>query len=472
MGRPPNTTSPMLPRPRSVGDRAASPSATGRLPSYAFGTGRDERYNLVAHHKFTRRQCMAVQIPRKRRGQLVWSIDKRLRTAKASPNGPESVLTFLDGLLTPTDELSMNHEEWLLAKAEYGLPNLSGFLLSKIAEIMDPETGALTRFDSSRKLAERWLSEFEALPVLYEFLVPTPLPKEVGDHIGSRYVLSDALHLSVLEPVVFDGLRATGAPFWPLTNSGTDPFATEPPCFRSHLVLHVRVGGWNLLDDEDPLGRAPQITREFLGMCMATGLLEIEKPASDAVVPVICGELATGPEGQKHLRLDKLKDWYPEDVLPARDARTAAGCRPPKEAAGDGFVQRKLHLIGTAFRTNQRRMLDGAACLFSSFGAAEPAEGLFQTVKAMEIVLGGTKEEQRRSSISAILADRCASLLGSDPEARERITREVKYVYDLRSRFAHGNLSRLPDDALSLARNLAFAALGKQAQFLAVTNQL
>ena len=136
-------------------------------------------------------------------------------------------------------------------------------------------------------------------------------------------------------------------------------------------------------------------------------------------------------------------------------------------------------VISALILQNHIRLLSAGEWLFGSYSGTNQALQMVQAMTVLEILFGEeseeTEKEQRKKDrqartelgMTALLANRIAYLLGSNPSDRKRYEREFKSLYAVRSDVVHQGKRRLAEETeLRRARELAKKAIRRELRFL------
>jgi len=319
-------------------------------------------------------------------------------------------------------------------------------------------------------LAEELVSEWESWPRLYDLIVQLPLSRDVFDPVfQGRYALSDAMRLEVLSDRDFQQLGG------PVTFD------------RNLYVLRLATLGHQLVEVSDPHGRLESSVRQFLGLAMASDLIDVagffpEYKVRQVAVEI--GMITVAEFAASGYCLPDVVDWSDEEfstddsgvigalVVPKRNwvYLRSRYLDAPEYTTDAAKFRQSLHEIGFAFRSNDHRLLSAGEWLFCSYSGTNQALQMVQAMTTLEVLFGGKKSEK---NLTELLATRCAYLLGGRQQQREKINAEVKELYDQRSRILHDGKRRLTDDTyLRHARNLCKRAVRRELRYLAVSELL
>lgn len=142
-------------------------------------------------------------------------------------------------------------------------------------------------------------------------------------------------------------------------------------------------------------------------------------------------------------------------------------CVPsPREGeSNNDWLLRELGRIGTAMRSaDGGRVRLAARWLFESYCSTDVLQQYVQTSVAVEILLGDEKKNDK-VGLTALLANRCAYLIGKTPKARAQILNLFEELYDLRSRIlhrGHNRLSRREVNQLDHLRTICMAVIREE----------
>ncbi len=332
-------------------------------------------------------------------------------------------------------------------------------------------------------LAEAIVSQFESWPRLYDFLVELPFPREIFDTVfDGRYALSDSVRVEVLT----DHDRM---------------LLGEPDLKRQWYVLRAAIQGYDLVGQEDDLGRMESVTRQFLGLAIAVGLIDVGwlkwghtvMELSAEIGPISASEFAASG-----FKLPERLNSAPDELSPDDSAVIGALALPLKYGAGLNLSEndtalrlrnnpawtedaprfrQALHEIAFAFRSNDLRLLSAGEWLFGSYAGTNQALQMVQAITVFETLYGRTREEKGRKkseaddlgavSLGALLATRTSYALATRPSEREEIFSDFKKLYDERCEIVHTGQRRLNDETkLPQARNLAKRSIKRELHFM------
>ena len=148
-----------------------------------------------------------------------------------------------------------------------------------------------------------------------------------------------------------------------------------------------------------------------------------------------------------------------------------------EEGEKRNIFQFQLQLIETAFRTREgaRKIRLAAEWLCDSFANEDDFASFVQATTALEILLGGSKEESARVGLTELLANRLAYLVAKKPSDREDIMQEFRDIYDIRSNIVHNGKTRLNSDEqrmLSSLKAIVGEVLGAELKLLIKEDKL
>ncbi len=135
---------------------------------------------------------------------------------------------------------------------------------------------------------------------------------------------------------------------------------------------------------------------------------------------------------------------YPLDISEAIDSLTIspffAQAKPEQRPS---WALEELREIGTVMAQHaDDRLLRAAQWLFDSYAATNPLLEFVQATTSLEILLGD-KEFSDLIGLGALLANRCAFLIGRSRSQRDKIMADFNRIYDTRSKIVHRGHPRL-----------------------------
>jgi hypothetical protein len=104
-----------------------------------------------------------------------------------------------------------------------------------------------------------------------------------------------------------------------------------------------------------------------------------------------------------------------------------------------------IRLIEAAFqaKASARKIRLSAEWLCDSYAHEDDLSSFVQATTALEILLGGSKEESAKVGLTELLANRLAYLIARKTSDRENIMEQFRDIYDVRSTIVHSGKTRL-----------------------------
>jgi hypothetical protein len=321
-----------------------------------------------------------------------------------------------------------------------------------------------------KQLAAEIVSEFESYPRLFDFLVPTGLPRTVFHPLfEDRYVMSDSIRLEIM--------------------SAEDRLRLQSDAVSDHsYTLRIAIPGFELIDGEDQFGRMASVTKQFLGLMVGGDILNVIHAAdrySRDQIETLCIRIGAVTAAEyastgwtlpvKALDFAEGDEFSSDDCLLIHSLALSDPNRSPYWDDSGRFVPSSLwdaklprlrsvvSGIAYAFRSDDRRLLAAAEWFLDSFSGTNEALQLVQVITTFEILLGAESKGDK----TLLLSNRCAYLLGGGAAEREEIERTFKHLYDVRSRILHAGERRLPErSTLPTGRRLLQRVIQRELRFL------
>jgi hypothetical protein len=135
------------------------------------------------------------------------------------------------------------------------------------------------------------------------------------------------------------------------------------------------------------------------------------------------------------------------------------------------WTERRFDELDLAFQSGEKgeKLVRSAQWLFDSYVGRSELLGFVQTMVAFEILLGDDKENPD-ISLSQLLRNRCAFLVGSSHADREAILSGFSDIYKVRSKIVHAGKDRLTNDEREMfyrLRGLCARVIEKELALLA-----
>ena len=140
------------------------------------------------------------------------------------------------------------------------------------------------------------------------------------------------------------------------------------------------------------------------------------------------------------LRFDNYHDSRVRFLRPVQQGET-----PPLP-----WFASAMQRIGSAFTsTHGKRVKLAAKWLFESYCGRDSLQQFIQAAVALEILLGD-EDAPKDLSLTALMANRCAYLVGKTPEDRAAVANQFREIYQVRGKIVHTGKSRLSSSDMKL----------------------
>lgn len=301
---------------------------------------------------------------------------------------------------------------------------------------------AINGFSDLAALSGEIIDAIEAVPHTYAFSIPLPQTLNSQFQSSGLWELSERIHIGKGEHLH----RAYDVPS--LTNGKGQNFGKGHAIMvvnNAHLV--VRGTGYVLgREMSHPYHRALEDIRAMFGLMLALGLVRLNYlPAtSDNEMWITLNRQVGGVfryEGT--FRLDSA--W--SHVLSRLVFPPTNPAVPPQWAYAVGRHLTTLEYI-LASEKHGRRLKLAAQWFFDSYAGDNQLLQYVQAMVALEILVGGTKDENADVGIGKLMRNRIAYLIGRSIEEREQIMKTFDAIYAVRSNIVHAGYSRLTGEQL------------------------
>jgi hypothetical protein len=287
-------------------------------------------------------------------------------------------------------------------------------------------------------LARELLQALEALPRAYQFTLP--LPNALSDFVErlppvrsfgpAVRLVHDADEIRrVIEPKTQSGLLANAL----MNLSVSGPLGAR-------AALQVRVEGFvPRFARSETADEAHGLLKSFFGLGIAVGLLKTaDYPQPQASRLNILVHLANGD------------DAAPLSKIPLTDAETTAlsglsyAAKSPRDRTDLTDAEQRMADMEAILSAPEQHQLLLRACrwLFDSHVSEDPLLSFVQATVVLEILLGD-KASSDEVGLTALLANRCAYMIGASTSERSNIIKNFKALYGTRSKIVHSGKHRL-----------------------------
>lgn len=296
-------------------------------------------------------------------------------------------------------------------------------------------------FGDLRSVAEDLFRELSELPSAYAFIFPLPTAFGQAMPANGVWALSDRFQI-VKGAGLHNAYDVRSTTDGVIRNYGRDhaAFSITGP----HLVVHcsgfVDAGFLN-----HPFHETMEAARAFLGLCTALGLF-IHNP------------FHLGPPLPPWVMIDRMVDdrfvFDRAERLPSSLGTTLNAVffpQPVPGAPAPSWVQAIGHHLTTlkyvlGDSENVARMTRAAQWYYDSLSGDNELLQFVQAMVALEILVGGSKEENKRVGVGELMRNRIAYLIGQSISERRLIMDTFDEIYDVRSNIVHAGHSRLTSE--------------------------
>ena len=303
-------------------------------------------------------------------------------------------------------------------------------------------------YQDAHSVAARVISEFESLPWRYRVTVELPekqFPVELFEN--GTIALGELASLNVPDllfaqtnPLIHENQRRTKR-MW---GSGlvTSLLLGQPAWKKQSVCFSQNVSGFiGINARETPVKRAEERLESFFGLGLAKRLFSHKVDYSEQKLSLrwVVHELdAAG--GSIPLTAVSVNEELSE-VLRAVSSFNFHSDYP--EASRLPWLQKQLSEIDRALRSkNNEKVLLASKWFFDSFKGSDEALRYVRRMTCLEILLGSSVNTVK-SSLSEIMSNRLAYMIGNNYAERDRVIADFKQIYGLRSRILHQGQHRL-----------------------------
>lgn len=327
--------------------------------------------------------------------------------------------------------------------ASFFYDEVSRDILGKLVAEEGMQLSTMAGYGDLKVAAERLVSSLAGLPRIYTLTVEMPSALQVL-FTGNRP------ELQLAEGVVLKmGAAIEGGRIPPIEMAKDQPAAAEYALKSTQVttvLLMIQFDGFAAsYGGTDSTERALLTAQAFIGSLVAHSILRVrpQRLAPDERSPRFevraVGDAADMPVEHSNL---------PEPFALAGRGRAGSFLRKRLQSAG-GLDELRLHVrrMGSIFAKREGELVHGNLVLgckwfLDSYLGTDQVMGYVQAAVALESLLG-EKAESNLVGIGALLSNRCAYMLAESVDDRRRLMKEVKDVYDVRSKIVHAGQSRL-----------------------------
>lgn len=304
---------------------------------------------------------------------------------------------------------------------------------------------------------EETLLLFESLPwdYTYSFKLPSNLREafllstdEIVLSKKVKLIKSGSSKFKNLYPLDDNGLSKPGLYGWGMlgreidNNWGND----------NEIILQYQIEGF-LVDfgESNVSQKAKGLLRAFLGLCIATRLLIFLR--KDISLNFISPPIAHLNSNNAWLLKQKLElEQDHREAIHHLSFNDLNGWANTDERKNKIF-QDRIQEISKCFKHDKGKILLASQWLFDSYATKNSLLSFIQAMTCIEILLGNN-EKNNDISLSQLLKNRCAYLIGKDIKSREMILNDFSKIYDVRSKILHRGHDKLNFEETNLLSKL------------------
>lgn len=310
--------------------------------------------------------------------------------------------------------------------------------------------GELAGYEDLGAVSARLVSEFNSLP--WDYTLTIPLTSTIGEYFAKTlksYEICESVRLVTPD----DGFEqkynlTSGIEARDQSLSGgalaSLLLRPRPPTWdrdTNHLQILV-IGFIGRYESTVPLELAIGRTKAFFGLSIALRLFKLDRKYR-----------ATPPKAKFYIHRKIGDKWVVEGTRELESAQSEVfhdlvlhdlEGKLGTDQVREGWARRTLTKIGTVFRNEPRarRVLLASQWLFDSHCGSDELLSFVQSAVVLEILLGD-KAVSDLMGLGELLRNRCAYLISSTTQERERILRDFKAIYEVRSSIVHAGKTRL-----------------------------
>lgn len=301
----------------------------------------------------------------------------------------------------------------------------------------------LPGFEDLRSLAEQLVADFESLP--WEYSVSLALPQAFSE-VFCEHVRKQSISPSITLVTPDDAFEHEFS-LESKIEKLADLFGENNLKWEKAAYLQLRATGFIGKYVHGPTyAEAMTLVRSFCGLGIALGLFKAGRqyrhwyPDFQLRTKVLIHRYLNGQWKMQHAqelsgvhsRVLQNLELYDFDGKLATVAEKVAWMRNCLERISQVF----------SFGDRAAKVILATQWLFDSYGDDDELLSFVRTAVAMEILLGD-KATSDLMSLGALLANRCAYLIADSQSQRDRILKEFRGIYEVRSSIVHQGKSRL-----------------------------
>lgn len=299
-------------------------------------------------------------------------------------------------------------------------------------------------YSDAKDLATRMISEFESLPWTYQVsieLSQKQFPPELFDSgvigIGSRATLrvpdllfAESFPLDHENERISRRMRSVRGLGMLLLGNKKEEWKAEGVCFSQ--TVHGFIGAFG---GQEPVKMAQNSLEAFIGLGLAKKCLTFTSKLNDPT-PKFRWIIHQTDEFGKNIPVTALEvDDELSNTL--KSVETFAFAENYPEVSRIPWLRKNFSEIGKLFDAEKNQsLLLASKWFFDSFKGTDETLRYVRRMTCLEILLGSSVNTDS-SSLSEIMSNRLAYMIGKRYTERESLIREFKEVYGLRSRILH-----------------------------------
>ncbi len=302
-------------------------------------------------------------------------------------------------------------------------------------------------YSNTAEASEKLVEQFNTLPWQYKFSIKfKPLFLPIFEGNSNKYELSDTVSLIkpddslISEFPLQSGVEGRDKG---LFSSGLLSMFSAEEWDRESVYLQIATEGFTgKYITTQTSESVVSIFKAFCGLAIALRLIKVEHTYHPA-----------SPKMHFYIHKNVNGDWIIDDTeqLPEDLSRTINDLVfHDLEGGLDSDLKRKswilscLKKLKKVFSNTEQseRLFLAGQWFFESYMGRNELLSFVQLMVSLEILLGD-KASSDIIGLGELLRNRCAYLIGKDHEQREKILKDFKDIYDIRSKIVHRGKSKL-----------------------------
>jgi len=330
----------------------------------------------------------------------------------------------------------------------------------------------ISHFSDVEKYSSLLIDSFQSLPWSYTLSLEMPDVFLTALTDGENaLVLSNRMRLIKVSDT-FDNEFPLKSPF-PARERNMSPLSllfmpSEPKWTVGSIILQQQCSGFiGEFSRTATLRKGDLALRSFLGILIGLRAITI-KPGYSLNVPhrdlIIHQNFASGWRVKRRLELDyEFSRAIPGILVDDLDGRV------PEDSRGPWLRYNLIRLMPALDESEEaQRIRLAARWLFDSVSNSQRLLSFVQAMVCLEILLGET-DVRDPLGLGATIRNRCAYLIAGSYEEREKISAELREIYEVRSKILHrgqDDLSSKETSMLLRLRHICGRVIGKELELL------